>query len=183
MTDLTSREKSDRITIDVLTHKTEELESKVIAMPDLEERAEQLLQDKVSFQHKADGLQGELSKYKDLLDSTKARIADLSQERERAVQQAQETASKDIEQFRQFHRLELDKASTEADKRVLESIAKARDEYISKLDSLAQKNDRNQEKNDVLVARNQELTERIHLLELQKKDQRPVNNTPVEFNK
>ena len=45
------------------------------------------------------------------------------------------------------------------------------DEYTIKLDSLAQKNDRNQEKNDAIATCNQELTERIHLLELQKNTQ------------
>ena len=178
--DLTDRARSDRLTIDVLTHKTEELEGKVAAMPNLEEQATQLNQDKVSLQHQVDGLQAELSKYKELLDSSQARISDISQEREKAIQQAQEGAKKDIDQLRHIHQLEIEKAVTEADRRVLECINKARDEYTIKLDSLVQKNDRNQEKNDAIVARNQELTERIHLLELQKNSQLPEKNTSTK---
>lgn len=169
--DLTDRARSDRLTIDVLTNKNEELEAKVAAMPNLEEQVTQLNQDKISLQHQVDGLQAELSKYKELLDSSQARISDISQEREKAVQQVQEGAKKDIDQLMHIHQLEIEKAVTEADRRVLECINKTRDEYIAKLDSLAQKNDRNQEKNEAIVARNQELTERIHLLELQKNDQ------------
>jgi chromosome segregation ATPase len=157
--ELTDRAKSDRITVDVLTKKTEELEVQVTDLPKLEEQTEQLRQDKTSLQHQVDGLQAELSKYKDLLDSTQARISDLSQERERAVQQAQEGAQKDIEQLRYIHQLEMEKATTEADRRVLEAINKTKDEYTVKLDSLAQKN-------DTIAGKNQELVDRVHTLEL-----------------
>ena len=158
--DLTDRSKSDRLTIEVLTRKTEELEGQVTAMPELMERVKQLTQENNSLQHQAEGLQAELSKYKDLLDSAQARVSDLAQERERAVQQAQESAKKDIEQLKFIHQLEIDKAVTEADRRVLEAINKTRDEYNSKLDSLTQKN-------DALTVRNQELIDRNHALELQ----------------
>jgi len=156
--DLTDRAKSDRITIDVLTHKTEELEAKVEAMPALEAKSVMVGIENNSLQHQVDGLQAELSKYKDLLDSTQARISDLSQERERAIQQAQEGAQKDIEQLKHIHQLELDKA-------VLEAINKTREECTGKLDSLAQRN-------DVLTTRNQELVDRIHALEMKQKTQR-----------
>ena len=169
--ELADRGRSDRLTIDVLTRKTEELEIQVTAMPKLMEQQEQLQQEKISLQHQVDGLQTELNKYKELLDSTQARISDISQEKERTIKQALEAHKKDLEQLCHVHQLELDKASTEADRRVLECINKTREEYTLKLDSLAQKNDRNQEKNDAIVARNQELTERIHMLELQNKAQ------------
>ncbi|HEY8909686.1 MAG TPA: hypothetical protein VIM51_05335 [Desulfosporosinus sp.] len=169
--DLTDRARSDRLTIDVLTNKTEELEAKVEAMPALEAKSVMVGLENTSLQRQVDTVQAELSKYKELLDSNQARITDIAQEREKAIEQAQEASRKDIEQLMQLHKLELDKASTEADRRVLETINKTRDEYTIKLDSLAQKNDRNQEKNDAIVARNQELTERIHLLELQKNAQ------------
>lgn len=168
--DLIDRSRSERLTIDVLTHKTEELEAQVTAMPILEEQAEQFKQEKTTLLHQVDGLQAEMSKYKELLDSTKARISDISQESEKAVQQAKEGAMKDIDQLKHINQLEIEKAATEADRRVLESLNTARDEYTIKLDLLTQKNDRNQEKNDAIVARNQELTERIHLLELRKMD-------------
>jgi len=163
--DLTDRGRSDRITIDVLTKKTEELEAKVTAMPKLEEQAKQLHQDKASLQHQADGLQAELTKYKELLDSTQSRISDLSQERERAVQQAQEASKKDIDQLKHIHQLEIEKAVTEADRRVLEAVSKMRDEYTIKFDSLAKKN-------DATATRNQELVERVHALELKQTTQR-----------
>jgi len=163
--DLTDRGRSDRLTIDVLTHKTEELEAKVAAMPQLEEQAAKLNQEKISFQHQVDGLEAELSKYKELLESAKARISDISQEREKAVKLAQESAKKDVEQLKHIHQLEIEKAVTEADRRVLEAINKTRDEYNSKLDSLTQKN-------DALTTRNQELVNRIHTLELKQTTQR-----------
>ena len=97
--DLTDRARSERLTIDVLTNKTEELEAKVTAMPKLEEQAAQLSQDKSTLKHEVDGLQAELSKYKELLEASKSRITDISQEREKAVQQAQEATNKDIEQL------------------------------------------------------------------------------------
>ncbi|WP_298202122.1 hypothetical protein [Desulfosporosinus sp.] len=162
--DLKDRGRSDRITIDVLTHKTEELENQVTAMPELMGRVEQLNQENTSLQRQADGLQAELSKCRDVLDSAQARISDVSQERERAVQQAQEAARKDIEQLRYIHQLEIEKASTEADRRVLEAINKTKDEYSAKLDSLAQKN-------DVTTTKNQELVDRIHALELKQTTQ------------
>ena len=170
--DLTDRAKSDRITIDVLTRKTEELEAKVEAMPALEAKSVMVGIENNSLQHQVDGLQAELSKYKDLLDSTQARISDLSQERERAVQQVQEGAQKDIEQLRYIHQLEMDKATTEADRRVLEAINKTKDEYNAKLDFMAQKN-------DAITSKNQELVDRVHTLELQKNTQRLEKNTKV----
>jgi len=127
--DLTDRARSDRLTIDVLTRKTEELEAKLEAMPALEAKSVMLGIENNSLQRQVDGLQAEMSKYKDLLESAQSRINDLIEERERAVQRAQETAMKDIEQLRQLHKLELDKASTEADRRVLEAINKTRDAW------------------------------------------------------
>jgi len=169
--DLTDRGRSDRITIDVLTKKTEELEAQVTALPEFMGRVEQLNQDKTSLEHKTDGLQSELSKYKELLDSSQLRVSDISQEREKAVQQVQESAKKDIDQLKHIHQLEIEKASTEADRRVLEAVNKTKEEYTAKLDSLAQKSDRNQEKNEAIVAKNQELTERIHALEMKQTTQ------------
>ena len=155
--DLTDRAKSDRITIDVLTRKTEELEAKVEAMPALEAKSVMVGLQNTSLQRELDAVQAELSKYKELLDSTQARIADISQEREKAVQQVQESAKKDVEQLKHVHQLELDKA-------VLEAINKTRDEFSSRIDSLAQKN-------DTITARNQELIDRIHALELKQTTQ------------
>ena len=157
--DLTDRARSERITIDVLTHKTEELEAKIEAMPALEAKSVMVGLENTLLQQQVDGLQAELSKYKDLLESTQARISDLSQERERVIQQAQEGAQKDIDQLRYIHQLEMDKATTEADRRVLEAINKTKDEYTVRLDSMAQKN-------DATTTRNQELVDRIHVLEL-----------------
>jgi SMC interacting uncharacterized protein involved in chromosome segregation len=87
----------------VLTHKTEELEAQVTAMSILEEQAEQFKQEKTTLLHQVDGLQSEMSKYKELLDSSKARISDISQEREKAVQLAQESSKKDIDQLKHIH--------------------------------------------------------------------------------
>jgi len=157
--DLTDRGRSDRITIDVLTHKTEDLEAKVTAMPALEAKSVMVGLENISLQRQAEGLEAELSKYKGLLEASQARITDLSQERERAIQQVKESAQKDIEQLRYIHQLEMDKASIEADRRVLEAINKTKDEYTAKLDSMVQKS-------DVITSKNQELVERIHELEL-----------------
>ena len=89
----------------------------------------------------------------------------ISQEREKAVQQAQEGSKKDIEQLKHIHQLEIEKGVTEADRRVLEAINKTKDEYSIKLDLLTQKN-------DTISTRNQELVERIHAFELKQTTQR-----------
>jgi len=173
--DLKDRARSERLTIDVLTNKTEELEAKVVAMPELEKQAAQLSQDKTSLLHQSEGFQAELSKYKELLEASKARISDISQEREKAVKQAQDAttkgieqlkqaAEKDIIQLKQIHQLEIEKAVTEADRRVLEAINKTRDDYNTKLDSLSQKN-------DAVTTRNQDLVDRIHTLEMKQRNQ------------
>jgi len=162
---LTDRARSDRLTIDVLTKKTEELEATVEAMPALEAKSVMVGLENTILQRQVEGQEAELSKYKELLESSQARISDISQEREKAVLQAQEGAKKDIEQLSHIHQLELEKASTEADRRVLEAISKTRDEYNAKLDSLTQKN-------DAITTRNQELVDRIHTLELKQTTQR-----------
>ena len=156
--DLTDRAKSDRITIDVLTRKTEELEAKVEAMPALEAKSVMVGLDNTLLQRKVDAEQAELNKYKELLEASQSRVSDITQERERAVQQVQEGAKKDIDQLNHIHQLELDKA-------VLEAINKTREECTGKLDSLAQRN-------DALTTRNQELVDRIHTLELKQTNQR-----------
>ena len=165
ITDLTDRARSEKLTIDVLTHKTEELEAQVTAMPKLREQAEQLKQEKITLLHQLDGLQAEVSKYKELLDSTQVRISEISLEREKAVKQAQHGAIKDIDQLNHIHQLEIEKAVTEADRRVLEVINKTRDEYNTKIDSLTQKN-------DTITTHNQDLVDRIHTLELKQTTQR-----------
>ena len=164
ISDLKDRARSERITIDVLTHKAEELEAQVTAMPRLEEQVEQLKQEKTRLMHQVDGLQAEMSKYMELLESSNARITDISQEREKAVKQAQESAIKDIDQLNHIHQLEIEKAVTEADRRVLEAINKTRDDYIAKLDSLGQKN-------DAITTRNQDLVDRLHALEMKQRNQ------------
>jgi len=164
--ELTDRARSERITIDVLTHKTEELETQVTAMPKLKEQAEQLKQENTTLMHQVDGLQGEMLKYKELFEASKARISDISQEREKAVQQVQDSAIKNIDQLKHIHQLEIEKAVTEADRRVLEAINKTRDDYNAKLDSLGQKN-------DAITTRNQDLVNRIHALELKQRNQGP----------
>lgn len=173
--DITDRGRSERLTIDVLTNKTEELEAKVVAMPRLVEQSAQLTQDNTSLQHQSEGFQAEILKYKELLEASKARISDISQEREKAVKQAQDAATKGIEQLKQatekdiiqlkqIHQLEIEKAVTEADRRVLEAINKTRDDYNSKLDSLSQKN-------ESTTTRNQDLVDRIHALEMKQRNQ------------
>ena len=134
--DLTDRGRSDRLTIDVLTKKTEELESKVEAMPALEAKNVMVGLENTILQRQVEGQEAELSKYKELLDSSQARISDITQEREKAVQQANEGAKKDIDQLQHIHQLEIEKAGTEADRRVLEAINKTKDEYSFKLDLL-----------------------------------------------
>ncbi|MDR3542070.1 MAG: hypothetical protein P4L69_14040 [Desulfosporosinus sp.] len=111
--------------------KTEEAEITVLALAKLMEQVEQLQQEKISLQNQVKILQTELSKSKDLLDLAHARISDISQEKEKEVQQAQETAKKDIDQLKHMHQLTINKAATEADRRVLEAINQTKDEYTS----------------------------------------------------
>ncbi len=158
LVELTDRGRSDRITIDVLTKKTGELEAQVTALPELKAEIEQLQREKVFHQHQLDGLMAESNKHKDML-----------QQKDKVSQQAQEGHMKDLEQLQKVHRLELDKASTEASRCVLEAINKTNDDYTAKLDYLAQKN-------DTITTRNQELTERVHVLELQEIGERPARN-------
>lgn len=160
--DLTDRSRSDRITIDVLTKKTEELEAQVEAMPALEAKNVMLGLEKTSLQHQMEGLEAELSKYKELLEASQSHVADIAQEREKAVQQIQEGARKDIDQLKHVHQLELDKA-------VLEAVNKTREEFTSRIDSLTQKN-------EAIMARNEELVERIHALELKQTTQGKSKN-------
>lgn len=161
--------RANRITIQLLEKKSSELETRIGTVEALEAEVVQLGKDNESGRRQLESLTSDLNQAKHDLAITKERLqeseqdkkdrlAKAEQDQEKAVAQIRQAADREIEQLRQVHRLEMDKAAIEAERRVLEAGQKVRDEYAPKLEGLA--------------AKNQELLERIHALELQGKGQK-----------
>ncbi|SPF52065.1 conserved hypothetical protein [Candidatus Desulfosporosinus infrequens] len=77
------------------------------------------------------------------------------------MQDLQATYDKDLQQLKEVHNLEVDKTLLESERRILEITQKIKEDYSHKIDDLIAKN-------DTFRTKNQELTENIYALELER---------------
>ena len=152
MTDITIRNSelveinaSQRITIQMQMDKLNQLESRIESMVELEEEVGRIKQDHQMQAKTIESLEQEGLAYKRQLDQAQA--SKEAQERE---------AIKTLEQMVKVHGLEIQRATLETEKKMLEENQKIKDDYFLKVEALKSKN--------------QELTEKLHQLELGKRE-------------
>ncbi len=155
MADITARNSelveinaSQRITIQMQMDKLDQLESRIESVIELEEEVGRVHQESQAQIKRIESLEQESLDYKRQLQEAQASRE--AQERE---------TIRSTEQHKEVHRLELDRAILETEKKMLEENQRIRDEYFLKVEALATKN--------------QELTERIHQMELAPKKVKP----------
>lgn len=139
--ELESNNKTHGITIQMQMDKLTQLESRIESVGKLEDEVNRLNQVNHMQVKQIESLEQEALDYKRQLE-----IALASKELQ------EKEAIKATEQLVQVHRLELDKAILETEKKMLEDNQRIRDEYVSKVETL--------------TGKNQELTEKLHQLEL-----------------
>jgi chromosome segregation ATPase len=141
--ELESVNKSNRITIDLLTSQNETLDARIGTVIEMETEVQQLRTQQVDNQRQMERLQTEVVQSVSILELTKERLASAEKESEKSIAAAQKLAD-----------LQIHAAGVEASNRVLEATTKLKDEYVVKIDALHEKI--------------QTLTERVHELELGK---------------
>lgn len=157
--ELEETNRGNRMTVDLLGQKIEVLEIKSAALDPLKAEITDLQDQTLSYQQMLTHLRSELG-------TAQQTIANLEQHRtqaeEAARKQLQEfkvSYDKDLQQLKEVHKLEADKMLLESERRILETMHMLKDEYGHKIDDLILKNDSTRTKN-------QELTEKIFVLEL-----------------
>ncbi|OLN27315.1 hypothetical protein [Desulfosporosinus metallidurans] len=157
--ELEETHRGNKMTVDLLSQKIEMLELKAAAVDPLKAEIKDLQENTLSDQQKLTHLHSEL-------ETAQQTIANLEQLRieveEAARKQGQElkvTYTKDVQQLKEVHKLEVDKVLLESERRILETVQKVKDEYQRKIDDLMIKN-------EDLRSKNQTLTEKIFALEM-----------------
>ena len=77
------------------------------------------------------------------------------------MQELKVSYCKDLQQLKDVHKLEEDKTLLESERRILETTQTVKDEYGHRIDAILVKN-------DAFRTKNQELTEKIFSLELER---------------
>ena len=142
-TELESVNKSNRITIDLLTTQNEALEAKVGAAVEMEAEIRTLRQQLAGEQKRIEKLQTEVEHGLRSIESKEQVIASMEKSHASELASTQKMAE-----------LQIHAATVESNNRVLETATKLKDEYTVKIESLQE--------------RIQTLTERVHELELGK---------------
>jgi hypothetical protein len=149
--ELENNNKTYSITIQMQQEKVSQLEDRVGSVQAFEDELNLLKQQVLSQTKRIEALDQDALNYK--------RELELAQ----ALRQAQEKESaKEIEQIVQVHLLEIQRATLETEKKLLGENQKIREEYFLKIEALTSKN--------------QELTERLHQIQL---DQNKTKTKPA----
>ncbi|BAE83956.1 hypothetical protein [Desulfitobacterium hafniense] len=141
--ELESVNKSNRITIELLTTQNEAFEAKVGAVAEMESEIKALREQLASEQKKAEKLQAEVEHCLRSLESREQTIATMEKSHAAELTSAQKMAE-----------LQIHASTVEANNRVLEATTKIKDEYVAKIETLQE--------------RIHTLTTRVHELELLK---------------
>lgn len=172
--ELEETNRANRLTIDLLGQKVKALEAKLIEASSLRESVSQLQEENIASKQELGSLQAELgtanqiiSKIEQQLTETEEaaqlRVNTLSTESEKELQRLNTSYEKELKQLEEIHKLEMDKVRLESERKVLEREQTIKVDYGQKLDLLIDKNDR-------LLAKHQELTEKLYATELKLRD-------------
>lgn len=172
----------NRMSVDLLNQKVKELESTLEGTVHFEKELNAAKEELTLVKQERDNLQIEISteqqftsKLEDQLTEAEALAQKLSQEyreklalergqlqesAQKELDQLRQLAKKEIQQLKELHALEKDKLLIEADRRVLEKQHAVQESYEQKAEKLLNRN-------EILTAKNQDLAEKLHALELE----------------
>lgn len=172
--ELEESNRANRMTIDLLGHKVNDIEAKLLEASSLQETVSLLQEDNLTSKHEIGNLQAELGTTHQIISNLELQLTDveesaqlsvnsISAESEKELQRLKDSYEKELKQLKEIQKLELDKVRLESDRKVLEKEQTVKAEYGQKLDVLLDKNDR-------LLTKNQELTEKLYAIELELRD-------------
>lgn len=159
--ELEESNQGNRMTIDLLSQKLEALEVKAAAVDLLKMEVIDLEEKTLSYQQKLTHLHSELGTAQAAITNLEQHRTEVEKATLKQVEDLKVTYSKDLQQLKEVHKLEVDKTRLESERQVLEMTQKVKDDYSVKVDELLVKNDASRTKT-------QELTERIFALELER---------------
>ena len=159
--ELEESNRGNRMTVDLLSQKIEELELKAARVDHLKVEITELQDQTLSYQQKLAHLQTELGTAQHTIANLEQHRTEAEEAARKQVQELKATHDRDLQQLKEVHKLEVDKTLLESERRILEMIQKVKDENEHKIDALLAKN-------DDLRTKNQESTEKIYALELER---------------
>jgi chromosome segregation ATPase len=157
--ELEESNRGNRMTVDLLSKKIEELELKAAAVNPLKAEITDL-QDKIhSYQQELTHLHLELGTAQQTIANLEQQRKDVEKAACKHAEDLKISYDKDIQQLKEVHKLEVDKKLLEVERRMIENSQRLKEEHSRKTEELLVKN-------DILRTKNQELTEKIFSLEL-----------------
>ncbi|MDR3602813.1 MAG: hypothetical protein P4L49_20440 [Desulfosporosinus sp.] len=157
--ELEESNRGNRMTVDLLSQKIEELGLKAVAVEPLKAEITDLQAKTHSYQQTNTLLHSELETSRQTIANLEQHQKEGEEAARKQIQALKVTYDKDIQQLNEVHKLEVDKTLLESERRILETTQKLKDEYGHKIEDLLAKN-------DALRTKTQELTEKIFALEL-----------------
>jgi len=149
-----------RMTVDLLSQKLEALELKAAAVDPLRIEITDLQNKSLVYQNKLTHLHSELGTAQQTIAKIEQQRTEVEETAREQMQELKATYTKDIQQLKEVHKLEIDKTRLESERRILETSQKVKDDYANKIDALLIRN-------DAFRTKNQELTEKNYTLELE----------------
>jgi len=159
--ELEETNRGNRMTVDLLSQKIEELEIKAAGVDPLKAEITVLQAKTLSHQQELAHLNSELGTAQQTIANLKQHRAETEEVLRKQVEDLKAAYEKEIQQLKEVHKLEVDKTLLESERKILEAIQKVKEEYDQKIENLLAKNDN-------FRTKNQELTEKIYALELER---------------
>ncbi|TGE33277.1 hypothetical protein [Desulfosporosinus sp. Sb-LF] len=159
--ELEDTNRTNRVTVDLLGQKLENLEQKAAAVDPLKAKITELRGQTSSYQQIIANLQAELGIAQQTITNLEERRTKAEETALKHEEEVRTTYEKTIQQLQEVHSLEVDKTLLESERRVLEMMQKIKEDYGQKVEDLLVKN-------DALRTKYQELTEKIYILELER---------------
>lgn len=159
--ELEETNRTNRVTIDLQNKKIEELELNAAKIDPLKKELTILQDQALSYQQEFSRLQAGSRSDRQIIANLEQHRIELEEAAHKHQEEMKTAWDKDIQQLKEIHKLEVDKTHLESARQILETVQKVKEEHQKKVDDLLVINDQ-------LKAKNQELTEKIFALELER---------------
>ncbi|HWQ40695.1 MAG TPA: hypothetical protein VN456_01500, partial [Desulfosporosinus sp.] len=159
--ELEDSNRTNRMTVDLLSQKLEELELKAAMVDPLKIEITDLQSKSLSYQQELAHLNSELGTAQQNIANLKQHRIESEETIRKHEQELKGAHAKDIQQLKEVQKLEVDKTLLESQRRILETMQKVKEVHEHKVEELLLKNDN-------FRTKNQELKEKIFTLELER---------------
>lgn len=158
--ELEERSVSYRMTMELLNHRIEELETERKAFESAQKEMISLKEELLLVKQNQGNLQLEFSTSQQIISKLESQLNETKTLSQKELEQLQRSFTKEISQVKELQALELEKVRIDSDRRTLERLQTVQLENEQKTDKLLARN-------EALSTKNQELTEKLHSFELE----------------